>query len=110
MTLIDFGGFFVDRDRALAELHPPLKKVASERPSAPRQRAFRAAWEAAPRQALVDALTAARSQVADAEAFIAEMRRRDVPDKDGIRPSEVVVNESVERQVAAYAARKRKAA
>lgn len=83
MTVIDFDGRLVDRDRALAELHPPLSAVKRERPDHPHQRARRAAWGALDHRVLERSATQIRSQLADADEFIAEMRRRGVPDKNG---------------------------
>lgn len=70
-TWVDAGGRLVDRDAVLAELHPPLERVAGESPSAPDQRRAKAEWESWRRHVTV----VARQALADAEAEVAEFVR-----------------------------------
>lgn len=95
--MVDAGGRFVDRDAVLAELHPPLERVACESPSHPAQRAARASWEAwRAHRAEADRRRRARDAEieAEADAIIAAQA-------EGRR---WVAGDRIDRTLAAYAA------
>lgn len=76
-TWVDAGGRLVDRDAVLAELHPPLERVAGESPASPAQREAHARWEAWAHRRAEKAARIAADQVAEADAFIAYMEQKE---------------------------------
>ena len=71
-TWVDAGGRLVDRDAVLAELHPPLSKVADESPSNPAQRVRHEAWAAWVSTPAREVAAASIWQEEDANRFIAD--------------------------------------